>query len=170
MGWSYTQNATRADVIRKLTAPSSSLATLKSTVVGNALWAVQQTPDGERFIALYLLQGDKGYGWGYKGMTESAGPYTYSCPLNYFTLVPEAPNDYARDWREKVKQYHQEKRSVRALKAGDTFTLRPTWDVKGTFRLVATKPLRAQHLATGIVYRLKSTSIDTNSINRGSDV
>jgi hypothetical protein len=46
--------------------------------------------------------------WGYKDIGEECGPYEDNCPLSLFELAPLADDDnsYAREWRERVRQYH----------------------------------------------------------------
>lgn len=115
MGWLFTQDASKADIIRELTRPEDNATqrrqTLTHCVRGNVLWAVveitaKQQARRERFIVCYLLASERGYGWGYKDMTESMHPYYYSCPLKYLEMVPVAN----ADWRAEVRAYHRNRR------------------------------------------------------------
>lgn len=62
----------------------------------------RQVRPAERWIGCDLLRFQNGYGWGYKDMTESMGPYCYSCPLGYLELVSPANEQ----WRAGVREYH----------------------------------------------------------------
>lgn len=81
---------------------------------GQHLWVVfERRPDippeqatPERFICLYLLGSQKGYGWGYKAVEETMGPAETGCPLSYLDMVPD-PGSYSTDWRERVRKHHE---------------------------------------------------------------
>lgn len=112
MGWLFTHDASKTDVVRDLTAPEENdtrrWETLTHCVRGNVLWSVieityKQENRRKRFIACHLLARQKGYGWGYKDMEESMHPYHYSCPLKYLEMVPVAN----ADWRAGVQAYHR---------------------------------------------------------------
>lgn len=133
MGWTFIPGATKQRVIDERLAPKDwtlkddeytrrysqhapgtrfQSLTLASRLVGNSLWYVREvtttTPDGtsktERFIALDML--DTHGGWGYKDLTESMGPYDWTCPPEFFELVPDPPNEYAAEWRAKIRAAH----------------------------------------------------------------
>lgn len=112
MGWLFTQGQTRRALIEELTeaettAEGSFRRCLKHTLRGNVLWTVWEITrtNGSmwRYIGCDLLQCDKGYGWGYKDLTEADGPFYYSCPPAYLDLVPEAN----AEWRETVRAQHE---------------------------------------------------------------
>lgn len=63
----------------------------------------------ERWIGCDLLRYQTNYGWGYKDMDESCGPYHYSCPLGYLAMVPVAHEG----WRASVRAYHEKHRQKR---------------------------------------------------------
>jgi len=120
MGWLFIQEASKADIIHKLTRPEENAAgrreTLAHCVRGTVLWAVveitrEHQAGSERFIACYLLASEPGYGWGYKDMAESMHPYYYSCPLKYLEMVPVAN----ADWRAEVRAYHRNRRRQVAI-------------------------------------------------------
>lgn len=117
MGWFYTHDASRSDIISELTNPKGELGhkCLAKFTSGNTLWTVEEyTPTGEatkRFIGCYLLQKDK-CGWGYKPMDESMGPYYYSCPPKYLAMVPVAD----AEWRLKVVEYWRRRKLRRLVK------------------------------------------------------
>jgi hypothetical protein len=134
MGWLF-YAPSRASLIRDLTASKTyesgaSFDTLKWTCVGNNLWAVQRNtrPDGAAttFVALYLLANSR-HGWGYKDEDESVGPYHVNCPLSYLEGLSEPINEWSREWREKVREYHADRAKQReyakALKEDDVVTI-----------------------------------------------
>ncbi|MGH8549817.1 MAG: hypothetical protein ACRERU_14675 [Methylococcales bacterium] len=96
------------DLIKDETTAEGSLRRcLKHTLRGNVLWTVWEITraDGSmwRYIGCDLLQCQRGFGWGYKDLTEADGPYYYSCPPIYLALVPEAN----AEWREAVRAQHE---------------------------------------------------------------
>ena len=126
MGWTFTRDAKRADIIaERIEAWSNDThagRTLRHCTKGNVLWTVREITDKragttEHYIGCDLLQDERGYGWGYKDMCESSGPYYYSCPLDYLAMVPVA----CEAWRERVREYHARQR--RRLKVGATYAL-----------------------------------------------
>lgn len=126
MGWYGTQCATRAELIRELTAPEKSESTGKERKVlaystaGNILWSVWEVTapgaDTRRIIKCDLLARVSD-GWGYKPMSEEAHPFYYTCPLKYLEMVPEK----RPEWRAQVRGYWAKRKerlaARRALKA-----------------------------------------------------
>lgn len=100
MGWDFTDNISKTELIASLTQETAGCKVLKHNVAGNELWVLLETKDtGRKIIALFLLQQDRKHkGWGYKDMTEAMGPYYYGCPTEWFSEVP-ATN---AEWRAKV--------------------------------------------------------------------
>lgn len=136
MGWSFSCNPCddRAATIRELTTDPAHHNTLDFSARGNHLWTVKEytKESGEtaRYICLFLLQGGgRGSGWGYKDITESMGPFKTDCPLRFFDMVPEPPNDYGREWRERVRAAHVQtsakRQYIAALAVGQTVDLVP---------------------------------------------
>ena len=158
MGWLFTQGATRADIIadrvRTWSNDTHAGRTLRHCTKGNVLWTVRELTDKatgitERYIGCYLLQRERGYGWGYKDMCESMHPYYYSCPLAYLEIVPTE----CEPWRERVREYHA--RQSRRLTVGVTYALigRTIPHVE----IVSLRPLRGRH--NGTTYRVSKSYI-----------
>lgn len=156
MGWTFTQGASRADIIRHVTKPwdtgTAEVKCLTKTALGNHLWAVfERTPKGEgggepeRFIALFLLGSDRGYGWGYKDITESMGPAQADCPLSYLDMVPQVAD---ASWREAVRAHH----ATRRQKFSPGETLRLAGASIPHVVVTSTKPLRGTY--GGQTYRV----------------
>ncbi len=109
MGWLFTQQQTRKQLIERLTRDEEfigiSRKCLRWSTVGNVLWTVWEiSGPGEtvrRYIGCDLMACHRGYGWGYKDMCESMGPCYYSCPTCYLDMVPVAN----AQWREQVRAH-----------------------------------------------------------------
>jgi len=122
MGWLFTRNAGKAEIIQHLIAPEEDAvrrrATLAHCMRGNVLWAVveitcKQENRRRRFIACYLLAKEKDCGWGYKMLEESMHPYYYTCPLRYLEMAPVTN----ADWRTGVHAWHRNRNHRPAAKA-----------------------------------------------------
>ena len=163
MGWSFGWKS-RAELIEHLTRTqeneSGKWETTKHCTVGNVLWAVQVHTDKQAqtvtpFILCCLLQG--GGEWGYKDMTESMGPYYYTCPVAYFDLVPEAN----KNWRAKVREHHAFKKAqrdaIKRLKVGDTLMLKAGCRPPSII-IASLSPLRGTHNFT--TYRVGLKHVD----------
>jgi hypothetical protein len=142
MGSTFTQGATRADIIREVNdgwtcrdtegREVGKVRTIIHCLRGNILWSVMEKtfdlPDEvrepERWINCAVLMSDKGYGWGYKAMTESMGPCYYSCPIKYLDMVETDAGPYAAAWREKVREYAAKVQSCARLKVGSQVRLK----------------------------------------------
>ena len=111
MGW-ISGYYSRKSLIRQLTTDSehggSTRRCLKKVTKGNILWSVWEIAApgvaSHRYIGYDIMQRFKGEGWGVKSLDESCGPSHYTCPLTFFTDVPEPPNDYAARWRATIKE------------------------------------------------------------------
>lgn len=155
MGWLFTHGATRADIISRCTGLEDNehgrWTTLSYCTKGNVLWSVvewlrKDTGETKCFIACHLLAPHKAFGWGYKNMDESMGPYYYSCPLAYLDMAPEA----CPEWRQGVRDWHA--RMSRKVSVGDVWTL-----IGCKVRMVeitSVRPLRGRGKSDGVLYRL----------------
>lgn len=114
MGWLFKQGSSKKDIIRNCTQGWVAADGKRKTECialscrGNNLWTVfKSTFDDERdpetYIILFMLRSDRGYGWGYKDVSESMGPYQVNCPLKYLEM---AKSDVRPEWREQVRKYH----------------------------------------------------------------
>jgi len=152
MGWLFTQGYTRQNLVAHLTKDWTGedgklhRCLDHSSNGKSVLWAVWQVGEDEsnRFLACYLTKNDKGFGWGYKGMSESMGPAYYGCPLRFLDMVPMPDSPYAQGWRDKVRKYHEQRTckfevGQRVELVGSTI---PYVDI------VSTKPLRGAYLGT----------------------
>lgn len=134
MGWDFTHNADKFDIIQNLIRRKENKSglweTIDHAVRGNVLWMIEQYTDKDLgnkdvYIVCALLKNQPGYGWGYKDMTESQHPYYYSCPLMYLDFVSKVT---CQEWRDKVRQYHAEQTAKKQLRkiiqVGDLLTLK----------------------------------------------
>ena len=120
MGW-ISGYYSRKSLIRQLTADSDYGGTtrrcLKKVTKGNILWTVWEiTTPGvapHRYIGYDIMQRFKGEGWGVKSLDESCGPLHYTCPVTFFSDVPEPPNDHAALWRATIKEQAAKRRGFK---------------------------------------------------------
>ena len=108
MGWFYTHGASRRDIIKEQITLGQDHEVLRHCCRGNVLWAVIHTRKAgldQTWIYCGLMQRSQ-EGWGYKPMDESMGPCYLTCPLSYIEQCSEPVNDWAREWRDKVRQQH----------------------------------------------------------------
>lgn len=91
MGWDFTRGATRRDIMDRLCKAwgegETATHMVRRAAVGNTLYVVHETT-GRKWVGVYLLGKDRGFGWGYKDMTESMGPAQASCPPSLYADVP----------------------------------------------------------------------------------
>ena len=56
------------------------------------------------FVCLLNYYPNDYYNFHYKDMSENMGPYVYNCPARILDQLSEpAPNEWAREWREKCR-------------------------------------------------------------------
>ncbi len=103
MGSYFTLGATKADVIAELAATPTVLE-CEVNRKGDTLWILHQSAQNPnvRLIECCLLIDQKGYGWGYKPMDETMGPYYYDCPVSYIDKASAPLNESSKRWREEV--------------------------------------------------------------------
>ena len=112
---------------------------------------------------MYLLAKSDGW-WGYKPVSEDMGPCDTACPIKYLDEADEPSNDYAREWRAKVRRRAAERASKRP-RAGELWKLkngcRPP-----QVRILSARPLRGEHMGT--TYRLSKKYLDCKVEETGS--
>ncbi len=135
MGWLFRNGYSRKALIEErtknwerttpdgMTVTTSRLAhCYRGGVFAGVLWTVWErtftkneieVQPAERWIACDLLRHQRDYGWGYKDMDESMGPYYYSCPLKYLNLVPIEQFGGNEEWRANVRRYHARQQAKR---------------------------------------------------------
>jgi hypothetical protein len=167
MGWLFSKDQSKKELVAKLTEgwgnEVSKTTALAKSVKGNQLWVVFETVKGEvqeRFIALFLLASQKGYGWGYKDMDEDMGPFYYNCPLKFLKMQPLARNDSSKEWREGVKKYWQKnkdaKKMLGKLQPGVVFKTKGLSE--NEFKVIFNKPyLQVESLKTEMRYNFKKS-------------
>lgn len=172
MGWLFTRGQTRADLIRRLTrtedGPQALHTTVANCVRGNVLWTVREITyktDAfgylpgfpQRYIGCDLMASQRGFGWGYKDLSESAGPFYYHCPLAYLDMAPEAN----ADWRAAVRAWHE--RQSRPIHVGDIWSLVPGYSVRAV-EIVSVRPLRGRSRPDGLLYRIRRDQLDSRQL------
>jgi len=103
---------------------------LASSCPGNRVYyaAVQETVDGVQksiFAAICLVhwspRSKTGEQFGYKDMTEHAGPNEARCPRHILDLLTPTDNAYALDWRRRCLDHLR--RRARPVEDGDRIRL-----------------------------------------------
>jgi hypothetical protein len=156
MGWTYVNNATRADIIAECVADQplaegGVLRTVRKAHRGNTMYSVLEcTRAGKttKLIGVTLLGRSKS-GWGYKSMDEREGPHYYNCPLSFLDEVGEPQNETAKTWREIVRS--EAERLAVIPQVGETWELREGFNLKQV-EITSIKPLRGS--AAGTIYSL----------------
>jgi hypothetical protein len=157
MGWSYGyDNKCAKDVHKEILtgfAPGYKVLASASKAYGKRFWVKLETPTGERFIYLALVNGDKNNGWGYKGMDESMGPNEVDCPLKFLKDLSPPQNEWSKNWREKVVNYWEARKGNHGKKfsSGDRVL------IGGTVYVVTGKSARSYFVTkeggNGLIYR-----------------
>ena len=90
-----------------------------NTIVANRgarYWVLER--DGERFAVVVLVKRRPGEVIT-KVMTEDMGPYECAFPLSFLDLLSPTDNEYALNWRERVRKHHATKQAKPKLAKGD---------------------------------------------------
>lgn len=151
MGYDFTQFATKSDIIARLTKSSTwtyegttyDRTCLAHCVRGSILWTVNfdiitkadGTSTNETWIGCAILANSKGFGWGYKGMSEADGPVYVTCPLSYLNFAPVEN----QSWRDRVVAYHA-RTNTKRLSVGDRVAL--VGSTLEWVRITSVRPLR----------------------------
>ena len=187
MGWTFSERWTRRELIAERTQNWNNKdraegnvyvvsECLKHCYRGNnfsgVLWTVWEHKEydkvtGEilntsRYIGCDLLKCVSYKGtreWGYKDMEESSGPNYYSCPLGYLDMVECPDNEYAPGWREKVRQYHADRKCPIKLKVDMQVKLKDGYTPQH-FIITSLRPLRGVSIDDGRTYRLQRKAIE----------
>ncbi len=127
------------------------------------LWERTWTrPDGSeaspahRFIVLFMMK-CVGKCWGWKDVDETCGPYDVNCPISYVERATEPVNEYAKEWREKVREAYRTGPG-RKLVVGTTYLLRKNNYNIERVTLTSIKPLIGR-TETGYSTRLHKSLI-----------
>ena len=119
------------------------------------MYALHETgPAGgemHRWICVYLLQRDRGYGWGYKDIEESMGPVEDECPVSYLDQADPATSQNAIEWRARVRRLAAERASKKP-RVGQIWRLMKGC-VVDQVRITSVRPLRG--VAHGTIFKLK---------------
>lgn len=77
---------------------------------GLHLWSLYETPKGERFIQLDLIEKAPDGSYGYKDIDESMGPFYHDCPLRLLRAAGPTTSKTAQEWRNRVREAHKRSR------------------------------------------------------------
>ena len=122
MGWTFRCDCsfTIKDLIEDLRRPEryAPHKLLRSMVVGNNHWYLMQLADGRKVVGLDLMKGPSrryNEGAGYKDIGEEMGPCEVNCPLALIDNATYPINEYAYEWRKKVRAYHEAKKAKKKV-------------------------------------------------------
>lgn len=156
MGWLFSNAWCSPKAVRESLNQERGNLTIvaqKATTYGRHLWTLYETQTGERFINLDLMSRDGEYGWGYKDMDESMGPYYYDCPLELLDQAGPTPHETAQRWREKVRAMHA--RKARKLEVGTKIQM-----YGNTYTVVETGRRKIIRREDGRVFRLSRRNLE----------
>jgi hypothetical protein len=115
MGWTYFQATARKRSLDILRDELNSLEFIDAEQIGRTIYAAVKYPrttsarfdvftEPERVFGLVVLISRRNGQFGYKDMGEEMGPYESACPARILDkLTTPAPNEYARQWRERCR-------------------------------------------------------------------
>lgn len=134
MGWTEFHDnpeLSRADMIRKEMTQDATPDNPRAwgldyiTERGSTVYAVgwSDAPDRDRiYFGLVCLTQRRGGFFAYKDITEDMGPYQHQAPVKMLDMLDRLapnPNEYAKNWRAKCREYHAAKKARQVWKAGD---------------------------------------------------
>lgn len=135
MGWTSCSSWERpSDVRREILADYASqperfeVLDHKMMGYGRRWWMLLRCKSADGTFAdmlvLFLIQPSRdGYGCAYKDVSEEMGPCEVDCPLSLLDRATEPVNEYATNWREKVRAYHASRKAGVKLNPGDKIRL-----------------------------------------------
>lgn len=115
MGWWFKQGATKKDIVAEYLKNEN---LIDHALVGNNLWMLVQSGEN-KVVCLVLIRAERDYGYGSKDIDETMGPGNVNCPERLIDNATEPLNDYSKNWRTRVREYHEERRNTPKWKAGD---------------------------------------------------
>jgi hypothetical protein len=133
MGWSYTYTTEKAEdyVRRELSWPESRYEIVANR--GAKYWLMREKETGRLTAVVALVRKSRGE-IGTKIMGEDVGPADYGYPLAFLDRLSEAPNEYAAEWRQKVREHHAKKKAAPKLAPGDTIRVETPIEFDGGFK------------------------------------
>ena len=157
MGWSgpYVGKNPSSDVVnsfadQQLESPEFTIFD-RSGWIGNHRYylcelnhGVERDNPTRMFVTVLLKEMRQGYLM-FKGMDDSVGPFYYDCPIRLMNGVEQYPprNELSANWRERVREYHQNMKESKALLKD----LRRTF-TKGDMRLAFTNGEQGRYVLT----------------------
>lgn len=194
MGWTFQQGkGTREEVAQEIgigrTWGGDMSATDLHMTLRNAYFIYRKNGQPVE-IGVYMIDRrprDARWGgpaWGYKPLTETSGPIVVDCPLVLLDMVPaptvangqtyESGETWAREWRERVCEYHARKAEKRAQRVPVAEISEGGWiklaeGLKITGWLQVRRFVTARGRKTGVIagsYRVKLSQIVGFSLDK----
>jgi len=117
MGWDFGSYESKQEFVDSLTQSyedeGAFYTCMEHKSYSGVMWSVWQRLDkksgkASREIWCDLIKGSAPH-FGHKAMSESMGPFYYSCPLEYLDLVPDPESKYSKGWRDEVRKFHAQR-------------------------------------------------------------
>lgn len=169
MGWTFSSSwpskkAVHVELFTQL-GGADRVIDQAATSGGAHYWALVRGTDGQTAVFLGLVGAQRGYGYGYKDMDETCGPCEVDCPLRLIDAADAPLNEWAREWREKVRAYHvtaskkraQTATNRKSLRVGSKIVLHERFTPRGPLVVTNVNPLRASHEFA--VYRVRFSQV-----------
>lgn len=131
MGWTFMERPADVrgylDAAYTWTNDGTVNRVIDSAIVGRTTYycAVETVkPDGTHSVwaGVVMLKfhprARDGLTFGYKDLSESSGPYAWTCPMRILDLLTETDSDYANNWRAKCREYHERRARLPKLAEG----------------------------------------------------
>lgn len=95
--------------------------------VGGIFYAAVETPrEPGKVWALVAMTNwvpKEYHNFGFKSMSEDAGPYHCRAPLAVLNALTPTDNNCALEWRDRVAYHHEQRKALRGLRDGDQVVL-----------------------------------------------
>lgn len=89
---------------------------IKSAMVGSVYYAAVRDNQTEDVFAFVVLTSTNKTDFYYKEMDETCGPCECQCPKSILSLLTPTDNEFANEWRERCRKYHESQKDPKLFK------------------------------------------------------
>lgn len=89
---------------------------IKSAMVGSVYYAAVRDNKTNDVIGWVVLTKTDKTDFYYKEMDETCGPYDCKCPKSILNLLTPTDNEFANEWRERCRKYHESQKDPKLFK------------------------------------------------------
>lgn len=159
MGYSSTLATSTKEVFEQVKASwNKTHKVINSRKVGNNCWFVIECNDGERFIALTMIEKINEY-YMTKDFKEDSFPYQWNCPFNFIKEAKRSTlSEGAKQWRDIMEKNAQVDNEVKkhVFQVGDKITIG-----KVDYEFIRKSPLSGYMVSyKGDTYRATSKQVN----------